>query len=70
MSSGCPGWGGSGFTIQYDGTPNLSYAAFLPVQVDESGAGRPDLDDEQRRLGELRAADLQPGESSSAAGSR
>jgi hypothetical protein len=31
---------------------------FLPGQVDECGAGGPDLDGEQRRLGELRAADL------------
>jgi hypothetical protein len=31
---------------------------FLPVQVDQGGAGRADLNDEQRRLDELRVADL------------
>src|SRR6185437_7740384 len=30
----------------------------LPAQVDERGAGRADLDDEQGWIGELRAADL------------
>jgi hypothetical protein len=40
------------------GTPNLSYAAFFLIQVDERRAGRADPHDQQRRLGEFRAADL------------
>ena len=36
----------------------LLVRGFLPVQIDEGSAGRPDLDHEQRRAGELRAADL------------
>ncbi len=45
------GWSTSGTAIQYDSMLNRSYTAFLVFEVEQRGAGRLDLDGEQRRAG-------------------